>query len=258
MKDLKKISGLDLQLNNFKLIYDNDQYAVEPKPREYTEAIPVYLKKDDHKQMLYWMYRYFEAKKNLKKFEKANLEYDLTVIKSGQIGDEFIKTVGHYHAKVPRVDTTYPEVYEVIEGSLEYLLQSKPDKKNKFDVILVVAEAGDKVVVPPGYGHISINVGKDVSVSSNLQKADLPASADYDFYQNHEGGAFYRTEKGLEPNPKYKIENLRVVKPKEKPEFGLETGKSLYESFLKNPEKFDYLLKPQNYDFSDLFEDIDL
>jgi len=258
MKDLKNISGLDLQFNNFKLIYDAEVYPAEPKPREYTEAIPVYLKKDDHKQMLYWMYRYFIAEKDKKVFEENKLEYDLTVIKNGQIGDEYIKTVGHYHANVPRNETTYPEVYEVIEGNIEYLLQSKPDKKGKFEVILVEAEAGDKVVVPPGYGHISINVGKDVAVSSNLQKADLPAGADYEFYQEHEGGAFYRTEKGLDPNQKYKINNLRVVRPLEKADFGLEKGKSLYSSFLENPKKFDYLLKPQNYDFSDLFEDIKL
>ena len=88
MKDLRAISGLDLQLNNFKLIYDNEVYPVEPKPREYTEAIPTYLKKDDHKQMLYWKYRYFEAKQDKKIFDKSKIEYDLTVIKNGQIGHE--------------------------------------------------------------------------------------------------------------------------------------------------------------------------
>jgi len=49
-----------------------------------------------------------------------------------------------------------------------------------------------------------------------------------------------------------------VVRPLEKAEFGLVRDKSLYESFLENPRTFDYLLKPQNYDFSDLFEDIKL
>jgi glucose-6-phosphate isomerase len=258
MQDLNKASGLDIKLNNFKLIYDEDQYLAKAKPREYTEAIPVYLKKDDHKQMLYWMYRYFEDEKDKKVFDSAGLEYDLTVIKNGQIGDEYIKTVGHYHANISDSYTTYPEVYEVIEGNIEYLLQTKPDKSGKVDAILVEAEAGDKVVVPPGYGHISINAGNEIVVSSNLQKADLPAGADYDFYQEHEGGAFYRTDKGLEPNPKYKINKLRIVRPLEKPEFGLEKDKSLYLSFLENPEKFDYLNNPQKYDFFELFEDIKL
>ena len=258
MQDLKNASGLDVKLNNFKLIYDENQYLAKPKPREYTEAIPVYIRKDDHKQMLYWMYRYFEAEKDRKVFEKANLEYDLTVIKNGKIGTEYIKTVGHYHANGLKAELTFPEVYEVIEGNVEYLLQTKPDKKGKVEVLLVQAEAGDKVVVPPGYGHISINIGSDVAVSANMQKADLPAEADYDFYHKHEGGAFYRTDEGLSPNTCYKIKKLRVVKPREKAEFGLERGKPLYSSFLENTEKFDYLLNPQNYDFSNLFEDIKL
>ena len=258
MKDLRAISGLDLQLNNFKLIYDNEVYPVEPKPREYTEAIPTYLKKDDHKQMLYWMYRYFEAKQDKKIFDKSKIEYDLTVIKNGQIGHEYIKTIGHYHPNVPKTETSYPEIYEVIEGTIEYILQTKPDKNKKVDVLFVQAKAGDKVVVPPGYGHISINVGLDVAVSSNLQKADLTTKADYDFYQEHEGGAFYRTETGLEPNQRYRINSLRVVRPLEKTDFGLEKNKSLYASFLDKPEKFDYLLRPKDYDFSDLFEDIEL
>lgn len=258
MKDLKVVSGLDIQLNQFKLIYDNEQYVTEPKPREYTEAVPVYLKKDDHKQMLYWMYRYFEAEKDKSLFEKNKLEYDITVIKNGLIGTEYVKTVGHYHDNVSGQDVTYPEVYEVIEGNIEYLLQSKPDKKGQFDCILVQAEAGDKVVVPPNYGHISINVGEDVAVSSNMQKMDLPAGADYDFYEKKEGGAFYRTENGLDANPKYKISNLRIVKPKEKPGFGLTKDKPLYLSFLETPEKFDFLVHPQKCDFSDLFEDVKL
>jgi glucose-6-phosphate isomerase len=258
MKDLKNITGLDIQLNNFKLIYDNEVYPVEAKPREYTEAIPVYQKKDDHKQMLYWMYRYFEAVKDKETFEKADLEYDLTVIKNGKIGEEYVKTVGHYHARVPRQNISYPEVYEVIEGQIEYLLQSMPDKDGKVDVILVQTEPGDKVVVPPGYGHISINIGNEVALSSNLQKRDLPASANYDFFNQHEGGAFYRTEKGLEPNSKYIINSLRIVKATEQPNMGLVKSKSLYDSFLQEPSKFGFLLKPQNYNFIDLFVDVKL
>jgi glucose-6-phosphate isomerase len=258
MKDLQVTSGLNIQLNQFKLIYDNEVYVSEAKPREYTEAVPVYIKKDDHKQMLYWMYRYFESVNDKKTFDKAKLEYDITVIKNGLIGEEFVKTIGHYHSDVAGQGITYPEVYEVIEGHIEYLLQSKPDKSGKFDCILVHAETGDKVIVPPSYGHISINVGEDVAVSSNIQKKDLPAGADYDFYAQREGGAFYRTEKGLNPNPNYKINKLRIVKAKEMPIFGLTKDKPLYTSFLENPEKFDFLIHPQNYDFSDLFEDIKL
>lgn len=255
MKDFSRTAGVEVSLNNFKLVFDPEVYPVEQQAREYTDAADVYIEKGSYKQILYWMYRYFESKKDRPFFDKHGMEYDLTVLKNGQIGDEYIKTVGHYHSNLKGTDTSYPEVYEVLQGKIEYILQTK-ENSGKVDVFVVQTKPGDKVIVPPNYGHVSVNSGDSVAVSSNLQKSDLPQGADYDSYKEHEGAAIYLTTQGIKENPKYKINRVKRVVPKEKPEFGLSRDKSLYQSFLEEPEKFDYLRHPDQYDFSDIFEDV--
>lgn len=255
MKDLKTVSGLDIKLEDIGLTYDQNIFAVEPKPRTYDEARDIYLEKSAEEQELYWAYRYFEASDDTDKFEQAQLEYDITVIKNGSIGPELIKTFGHYHAYVPGTQITYPEVYEVIDGEIEYLLQTKPDADGIVDVVIVSAQKGDKVVVPPNFGHISVNVGQEFCVSSNLQKRDLPAGADYESFRVNNGGAMYRTQNGWENNLNYTVRSLKKVVPREKPEWGLTKNKPLYASFIETPDQFKFLTEPQNYNFSDVWTD---
>lgn len=252
MKQLKEISGLNIKLDGHRLVYENE-FRVEPKSRPYADAKEVYKSEVSPEEELYYMYRYFEKTSDGAIFEKADTEYDITVIKSGKVGDEFIKTKGHYHAMVPDTDISYPEVYEVIEGEIEYLIQTRPNEKKETEVVIIEAKKGDKIVVPPNYGHVSINVGQEPAVSSNLQKRDLPADADYGGFEYYKGGAMYRTKNGWEDNPEYVIKSAKHVTPKEKPEWGLTNDASLYESFTNNPEKFDFITHPQKYDFSNIW-----
>jgi glucose-6-phosphate isomerase len=253
MKDLEKQSGLDIKLDGDKLVYDKHVFEVDPKTRTYADAKDVYLEKSALNQDLYFMYRYFEDTGDAPVFEANKAEYDITVIKSGEIGPEPIKTVGHYHATVPGTEVTYPEVYEIIEGEITYLLQTAPDDKQAVEVVIIEAKAGDKVIVPPGYGHISINRGLSVAVSSNIQRSDLPASANYDTIKETNGAALYFTGDGWQENYNYKVHSLRHVTPKEKPEWGILKNKPLYTSFIENPGSFKWLNEPQNYDFSDVW-----
>ena len=97
-----------------------------------------------------------------------NLRYDLTVIPSCEICGEWVKTKGHYHPKNP-AGIGYPEIYEVIEGQVHYLLQSR----NLDDVVIISAQAGDLVIIPPEYGHVSINPSQD----SALVMANIVSTA---------------------------------------------------------------------------------
>src|SRR5690606_42153599 len=75
-------------------------------------------------QDVYYMFR--DLVKNgsdLETIKAHHLRYDITIIPSGMLGSEYIKTVGHYHPRVPGTDTSYPEIYQVLEGSATYLLQ---------------------------------------------------------------------------------------------------------------------------------------
>ena len=103
---------------------------------------------------LYFMFRdLYLSRADKEKLLAQGLRYDITIIPPAMLGKEYIKTAGHYHPLVPGGAVTYPELYEVLEGEALYLLQSEDHS----DVAVVHASAGDKVLVPPGYGHVSIN-----------------------------------------------------------------------------------------------------
>jgi glucose-6-phosphate isomerase, archaeal len=256
IKDLSKVSGINIKLESTGLTYDQNIFPVEPAIRLFEAAKGVYGASVAPEKELYYMYRYFEDVESADRFVAADLEYDITVINSGVVGEELIKTVGHYHGYVPGTNITYPEVYEAIEGEIEYLLQTRPDAEGNVDAVIVKARTGDKVVVPPNYGHVSVNVGSGVAISSNIQKRDLPASADYGSFEAYRGGSLYRKETGWVPNPAYSLRSTRTVRSKDIPEWGLVKNKSLYQSFLEAPEKFAFVSMPQNYDFSNVWEEI--
>jgi glucose-6-phosphate isomerase len=233
--------------------FEDGKYAY----RDNAKDIGHQTKKED---VLYFGARYMEKTKDEEVFVDNDFMADLTVINPGKVGEEFVKTVGHYHQNVQGLDIAYPEVYEAVTDGLEYLLQSEPDKEGKVDVLWVVTTAGDKVVMVPGYGHVGTNVGDKLAIEVDIQKRDNPKGSDYSMFKEKVGGAFYRTIDGLVKNPNYEVNSLRIVKPNERPDWGLVNNVPLYDAFVANPEKFDYLLHPDKYDFSldGLFSDIEL
>jgi len=105
-----------------------------------------------------------------------------------------------------------------------------------------------------------MNVGDEPAAEVDIQKRDNPKQSDYTMFKEKVGGALYRTEKGLTENPNYDIKSIRIVKPLEKPEWGLTKDKPLYTSFVEHPEKFQWLVRPQDFTFNldELFEDVEL
>jgi len=93
----------------------------------------------------------------------------------------------------------YPEIYEVLEGQAHYLLQSR----TLDDIVLIAACAGDLVIIPPGYGHVSINPTPD----ETLVMANIVSTAfesDYREYEERHGAAYFELCSGdLEKNPQY-------------------------------------------------------
>lgn len=259
--ELKQKSGLNFDLGKDVLEYDKAEFlpAVD-WVKKFEDAQYAYTTPESDQEIIYFGARYMEQTTDRGLFEKFDLMADATAIKPGQIGAEYVKTVGHYHGYKPGTNVAYPEVYEAVAGQFEYLLQSEPDKNGEVEVIWVVAEEGDKVVMPPGYGHVSMNVGKTMALEIDIQKRDNPNQSDYSMFKEKVGGAFYRTADGLQKNPEYKIKSLRIVRPLEVPEWGLLKNTPLYQAVIASPEKFDFLTSPENYkfDLTQLFEDIEL
>jgi oxalate decarboxylase/phosphoglucose isomerase-like protein (cupin superfamily) len=62
------------------------------------------------------------------------------------------------------------------------------------DAVLLSANKGDRFLVPPGYGHVTINSGKGELVLANLVSDGF--EADYSMFANLRGACFYEMDDG--------------------------------------------------------------
>ncbi len=147
---------------------------------------------------LYFMYRDIaRSVEDRDWLGNQKLRYDVTVIPPMVLCGEYVKTKGHYHPE-DMSGAGYPEIYEIIEGSAEYLLQTK----RLSDAVVVSAGKGDTVLIPPGYGHVTINPGKTTLVMANIVSNEF--SSIYKDYEALHGAVYYRMENlGYIKNPHY-------------------------------------------------------
>jgi glucose-6-phosphate isomerase len=159
------------------------------------------------KDPVYLMYRDVGAlNPEFKRLEqKYRVRYDLTLMRNGLMGPEYIRTAGHYHPK------SYSEIYEVLRGKAAFILQSRDLKK----MAVVLAEKGEIVVIPPHYGHQSVNIGKTPLLTGNLSSSGF--KSDYSVYEKKRGGAFYLDRCGgprIMINANYRISRAKFPKIK--------------------------------------------
>ena len=169
--------------------------------------------------------------------------YDITKIPQNKIGGELAKTFGHYHKGI------YPELYEVLDGRAYFLLQ-KPAGSEISEAYIVETSAGEKAVMPPGFGHLSINVGK-----RDLILANWISLVEYDYrpFSKLHGGCYYVLSGGenieFEKNPNYKsVPKIKKLKLRDLPELGIKNDKEHPIWDLRGtPEKLDWLVNPGKY-----------
>ncbi len=211
----------------------------------------------DEKDYCYEAYRDIVFEKDRALFQKYNFRYDITAIMPGTVNRECKKTSGHYHGYIPGHPLTYPEVYEVLEGKAIYILQKVRnfDKDGEEPVIedlkAVLVEAGQAIIIPPFYGHCSINAGEGPMIFSNIAVVSCPLHYE-PIIQRHGLSNYVLKENGSPQfiqNTHYRnVPPVQVVKPKENPDLGITFGEPIYGSFIHNPEKFDFLLHPALYE----------
>ena len=205
-------------------------------------------KTDEINKDMYYMFRDLaKSDSDLEIIKSHHLRYDITRIPPGMLGSEYIKTVGHYHPKVPGTDASYPEMYQVLEGSATYLLQkAEPGEEDiLLDVAVVKAEKGDMVLVPPGYGHVTINASEKTLEMANWVCRDF--SSIYEPIKRLSGAAYFLLKDGFAKNPLYAdIPPIRHTAPMSFDEFGLDSGENMYE-LIHDAEKLRFLTAPQDY-----------
>lgn len=259
MLELKK-SGLPLYLNesNFliaisaPLMYEGygEKNAVNMKGLLYDEE------KLNLEERFYDVYRGIRYAKDYETFNKDGFRYDITVIMGGLVNSECKKTSGHYHGYNQKRTNTYAEVYEVIKGRALYILQradnfdKNPNNIDIEDIILVTVEEGESIIIPPNYGHCSINIGNGVLIFSNL--AYIPCPVCYEPVKNYHGMGFYILKSGKDiiiiKNERYKkIPKAKFASVKENVGLGIVFNKPVYKSYIENRQTFRFLAEPDDY-----------
>jgi len=206
---------------------------------------------------LYYMYRGLALAEDVPLINNAGLRYDITTIRPGTISGEFVKTAGHYHPEKPGTGITWPEVYEVLNGRAHYLLQSyRPGRPDQLDaVFLIAAKPGDKVLIPPNFGHITINPGDEFLIMSNWVAEGFASL--YEPIKQMQGGAYFelKVDEGPEfvANSNYtQLPPLKRCPVTPVEEFSLITGLPFYTVLKENSAAFRFLNHPEDY--TDIFE----
>jgi len=146
---------------------------------------------------LYYMYR------GIKK--SGDLRYDITIIPSLMMGKEFVKTAGHFHSE------KFQELYIVLQGEAIFLMQ-KGKWENLKDIYAVKAKKGNAVIVPPKYGHVTINPSnKELKLANWISDR---VKYDYSQFKKLGGAGYFYTKNGWVKNKNYKkLPKLRFEKP---------------------------------------------
>ncbi len=264
--DLREKSGLGLQLDIDKpgMLFDKDLESTPPAIRTINQMQEVLLDKDIHEpEELYYMYRDIHRFPDKAILEKHKLRYDVTVIKPSRLGREFMKTAGHYHPQ------DFGELYEVVYGRCFCLLQ-RPDSGDYrviAEVILVEAVTGQKIVIPPGFGHILINPGPDYLVTSNWVSSKFESR--YELYRKAKGAAYFVTASdgelqptpylkisaGISKNPHFReVADINFTKPaRQIRRFGLLENSPIYNLITGDPKSLDFLNYPLDFEYKDVF-----
>lgn len=172
---------------------------------------------------------YWNDKRLLKLIKQHEIRPDVTVLSAGTIDGEYIRTEGHEHL------SGFPEIYETVYGKNGYLLfkTMEKDSEDIEDVCFVFAEKGDHVLFPPGYQHISVNIGEEAFLMTDW--VSPKANTDFKYIKRHNGAPYWvvKGNQGLEfvKNPKYtgKVPEIRLLKPAPSiPELDLKKGEPMF------------------------------
>lgn len=254
MLNLETISGLPLGLDTSgQLILGPSVVVDDSKVRRLDELTLVALDPEscgDSQEIAYFMYNGVYLQSDTARLAGVPLRYELTLIPPRRLGREFIKTFGHLHTVEPNSGLTYPEIYEVLTGTAHFFFQTLdlagPDAGQ---ACYIEAHPGDKVIIPPGLDHLTINPGPGPLLFSDVIALD--SRGNYERYRASRGAAYLEIEEKngaahFVPNPHYRtVAPLRRAPVHNYPALHLTSGEPLYSAFSAGlGENWAFLTQP--------------
>ncbi len=247
--DLSKYAGFEVQLEaeTLTLAFGRGVKTAPVTVRHLDEVRPMLQDAEatgpDH---LYTIYMDVRAPGATDALPGRGLGYGAVVCNHGALGRELLRSQGHVHSRSPETGVGYSELYEFWHGRGLVYMQSSVEAE--VDAVIVVeAGPGDKVAIPPGWAHATVNVGDEPMVFGAVYAT--AAALLYEPLRRRRGTAHYVLADGtLEPNPAY----LRVPAPRRQPphafpEQGIEAGRPALAALARDEGALDFVSRPEAF-----------
>ncbi len=175
------------------------------------------------------------------------LLFGAVIYASGRLGAEPVRSQGHIHSIAPHCGWSTPELFEIWEGrAIVYAQKFASDDPGT--CIAISAGPGEQVVVPPGWAHIVINGDPQRRMVFGAW-CDRQYGFVYDQVRAHHGLAWFPVLDAddkiqWEPNPHYRLSQIRLRNSRAYPELGLNPDVPIYEQFAHNPDVVQWVSEP--------------
>lgn len=171
--------------------------------------------------------------------------YGSVVYSSGKLGNEAVRSQGHYHSYDKVSGERTGEVYQIIEGKAFVLMQYLADD-GFIDFYAVEALAGEIVIVPPNYAHATVN-GDFTKPMLFGAFCTRNYAFDYDEVRSKKGLAYYPIYDKQNliswlKNENYAKVRFHLKKPENYSQFGINQGVCIYKQYESNNNIFDFIL----------------
>lgn len=251
--DLSAISGLPMRLDQVgNLIFDSEVLVEEYRLRVFDELTPVYLDEQSCRgnQVAYEMFNGVNLQKDQDRVGGLPVRYELTLFPALKIGREYVKTLGHIHVPEIRSGIDHPEICEVLVGRAHFFfMKGNLDEASPDEAFFIEVRAGQKMIIPPGYDHLTINPGPGPMLFSDVVSRDVRGN--YERMKAARGAVYLEVEENgvpaFIPNPHYRSYPLLQQKyTREFANLSLTIHKPLYSAFVETcAQDWEFLWRPE-------------
>ncbi|MCE7741149.1 MAG: hypothetical protein GOP50_01700 [Candidatus Heimdallarchaeota archaeon] len=249
--DLRESLGLSVESDEIALIYDNNEISVKNLIIYKVKDIESNLNqkqwegKDEDEEA----FRVYEGIRRIEDKELwDDIRFDVVIVQPGILGETFKSTLGYYRSLAEN-GYNYPEIYQVVDGYAEILLQQPGEKHEQVkDAVLLRVQKFDAIIVPPVYGISIINPSEKRTVLARI-RADEAKEITKEF-EKTKGTCYRRKEEGKwDFNENYEeIPQLRLGEPQNKWKT-VKRGIPIYASYVYRQKHFRTLVEPDPAEF---------
>ncbi|WPU22382.1 glucose-6-phosphate isomerase family protein [Cedecea neteri] len=248
MTDSVKKYGLDMLIHHQPMGFSYGEETLGPLPEIRTlDQIRASLRDPEctGPEQVYAIAMDVARISDIAELKKRMLLFGVVTYASGRLGEEPIRSQGHIHRVSAHSGWSPPELYEIWQGkAIIYMQEFVADDPGRCFAIL--AEAGDKVLVPPGWAHATISASPHEPLTFGAW-CDREYGFEYEAVRAYKGLAWYPILQDEHVawlhNRHYMPGRLHTTSPRKYREFGI-TDEPLYQQFVDDPARFQFISKP--------------